>query len=161
MAQTIRFRNNKPPNPALSKHFTQTLGKVTATDQKTQKRKHLANEMSMKENMCSTAFLSAFLFFRSWRLLGMLVDEAGQGRRCRLHEGKSDLCFQGQSTRKEGEWKWGSKKVLENSSRKWSLVLTFISLPHSLALIGFTWKIMGRKTRVCVFVNFCKTFLSC
>lgn len=88
----------------------------------------------------------------------MLVDEAGQGRRCRLHEGNSDLCFQGQATWREGEWKWRSKEVLENSSRKWSLVLTFISLPHSLALIDFIWKIVGRKTRVCGFVNFAKLF---
>lgn len=68
MAQTIRFRKNKPPNPALSRHFTQTLGRVTAIDQKTQKRKHSSNKMSVKENMCSTALLSASLFFRSWRL---------------------------------------------------------------------------------------------
>ena len=35
----------------------------------------------------------------------MLVDEAGHGRKCRLHEEKSGLCFQGQATWKEGEWK--------------------------------------------------------
>lgn len=64
MAQTIRFRKNKPSNQALSRN----LGRVTAIDQKTQKTKHSANKMSVKENMCSTALLSASLFFRSWRL---------------------------------------------------------------------------------------------